>query len=131
MRNGIKMRKSFVAAVGLAALTAGAIPVAQAAAVVTRSVDGCGLLDGNGAGLPATDPKITYTQNSHGNATFQCKADVTPAASGGAVQFNYDSTGFYCGVPDPADPTKPPQMTQHWEETVSASGNATLTCHLP
>ena len=131
MRNIINMKKSFFMATCLATLIAGGISVAQAApAVVTRTEDGCGLLNGNGVPQFATDAKMTTTQSANGNATFQCRADVTPAASGGAVQFDFNSTGFSCGVPNP-DPVKESQMTQHWQETVSASGEATLTCHLP
>jgi hypothetical protein len=86
-----------------------------------------GVLDANGGGAFTTDTKITATQSQNGNATFQCKADVTPSTSGSAAQFDFASTGFLWRVPDPFGF----QTTDNWKETVSASGNATLTCQLP
>ncbi len=131
MRNIINLKKSLVVAASFAALIAGAISVAQAGPAAVSRAEGCGLLDGNGVGQLGTNSKITFTQNPNGNATFQCRADVTPATSGGAAHFDLDSTGYECAVPDPLDAAKEDQMTKHWEETVSASGEATLTCHLP
>ncbi len=126
MRNVINMRKSFFVVTSLAALIAGGISVAQAGAVHTDPND-CGLLDGNGGVVFPVDARVTATPSPNDNATVQCRADVTPAKSGDAVQWDYNSTGFLCGVPDS---TGAVQMTQHWEETVSASGNATITCHV-
>lgn len=132
MRNIINMRKSFLVVTSLAALIAGGISVAQAAPAVATRSDRCGLLDGNGVPYLVTDAnslKMTHTQSANGNATYQCSADVTPADSGSAAHFDFDSTGFQCAIPDPGSFTD--RMTEHWEETVSASGEATLTCHLP
>jgi hypothetical protein len=128
MRNIINMRTSFFVAASFAALIAGGISVAQAAPAAVTRVDGCGLFDGNGGIVDPTGAKITATQSANGNAMLQCKADVTPAASGGAAHFDYDSTQLSCGVPDSKGVV---HMTQHWEEIVSASGEATMTCHLP
>ncbi len=127
MRNIINMKKSLVVATCLAALMVGGISVAQAAATVAR-LDGCGLFDGNQNVVFPADAKITATQSPNDNAMIQCTADVTPADSGRAVQFDFDSTSAYCGVLDSKGAV---QMTQHWEETVSASGNAKMTCHYP
>ncbi len=127
MRNILNMRKSLFVVTSFAALMAGGIPVAQAAPAVLSRPDNCGLLDGNGGVVWPVDAKVTATQSPNDNATVQCRADVTPAKSGDAVQFDFNSTGFLCGVPDSIGAV---QMTQHWEETVSASGNATITCHL-
>ena len=44
-----------------------------------------------------------------------------------AAHYDSSSTGLVCGVADPSAF----QLTQNWMETVSASGEATLTCHLP
>jgi hypothetical protein len=129
MRNIINMKKSVIMVASLAALIAGGISVAQAAPATVTRTDGCGLLDGNGVPQFATDAKMTTTQSANDNATFQCRADVTPADSGGAAHFDFDSTGFKCAIPNPESFTD--HMTEHWEETVSASGEATLTCHLP
>ncbi len=127
MRKMINIRNSLFVVTSLAALIAGGISVAQAAAVLTRP-DDCGLLDGNGGVVFPVDAKVTATPSPNDNAMVQCRADVTPADSGRAVQFDFNSTGFLCGVPDSKGAV---QMTQRWEETVSASGNATITCHYP
>lgn len=127
----VNMKKSLLVATSVAMLIAGGISLAHAAAMHNVPDPACGLLDGNGNVALTSNDKITFTGNANGNATFQCKADVTPADSGGAVKFDFESTGFSCGVPNPADPSQPSRMTQHWEETVSASGNATITCHVP
>lgn len=118
------MKKYLVlsAATTLLALTAS---VAQAApAVVINPAGGCGLFDGNGAGAFTTDTKITATQSSNNNAKFTCKATVTPSASGSAARYDFASTGALCGIPNPFGF----QVTDQWHETVSASGEATLTC---
>lgn len=128
MRNMINMKKSFFLVTGLAALIAGGISVAQAAPATATRLDGCGLFDGNQSVVWPAEAKITATQSPNDNAMVQCSADVTPANSGRAVQFDYNSTGASCGVLDSKGAV---QMTQHWEETVSASGNATMTCHYP
>lgn len=141
MRNIINMRKSLLMVTSLAALTAGGVSVAQAGPAAHTVPDPpCELLDGNGGIALTSGVKITATGNSNGNATFQCKAEVTPADSGDAVHWDSTSAGLLFNWPDGvpcnvpvADPTTGLSYTPtlHWEETVSASGNATFTCHLP
>jgi len=144
MRNIIKMRKSFVAAVGLAALMAGGISAVRAAPAshnMPEALSGlpCLLLDGNGGIATSQDFKLTATQSPNGNAVFQCKGNVAPANSGSDVHWDSTSAGALFGassisclvpVPDPAlqSPVTP---TEDWQENVSASGEAMMTCHLP
>ena len=147
MRNFVYLIKSLLAAAGLAGLIAGGISTAQAGPAIHTVPDAlsgmpCGLLDGNGVVRTSPDFKITNTQNQHGNATFQCKGNVPPADSGGAVHWDATSatsipqfswmSSVPCALPVP-DPTSgsPFTMTDHWDEVVSASGEATMTCHLP
>lgn len=112
-------------AISLAALAA---PVAQAApAVVVNPAGGCSLFDGNGNFAFTTDTKVTATQSNNDNSKLTCKADVTPSAAGGAARFDSASTGgILCGIVSPFGF----QVTDQWHETVSASGEATLTCHV-
>lgn len=104
-----------------------AAPVANAApAVVINPAGGCGLLDGNGNATFTNDTKLTATQSNNNNSKFTCKATVTPSSAGNAARFDFGSTGFLCGIPSPFGF----QTTDQWHETVSASGEATLTCHV-
>lgn len=126
MPNVMNMKKSLFLVASLAALMAGGISVAQAAATSAR-LDGCGVFDANLNVVAPLNAKITATQSENGNAMLQCKADNVPTSgSGGAVRFDYASTGASCGV---LDSNGQIQMTQDWEETLSASGHATMTCH--
>jgi len=94
-------------------------------AVVIRG-DGCGLFDGNGDFAFTTDTQIVATQSQDGNAHLRCQADVPPSSSGGAAKFDFESTGSFCGILTPFDF----EVTDQWHETVSASGKATLICHV-
>lgn len=112
------------AATALFAMTAS---VAQAApAVVINPAGGCTLLDGNGSFTFTTDTKMTATQSNNSNSKLTCKATVTPATAGGAARFDFASTGIVCGIANPFGF----QTTDQWHQTVSASGEATLTCHV-
>lgn len=77
----------------------------------------CGLFDGNG-NFVVTDQSHSVVTNS-GNTTLKCSVkDVTPSSTGHAVKFE----GFVCNTFLGS--------TTDSRETVSASGNATLTCEI-
>jgi len=99
-----------------------AIPAHAASPNAAVHIDntGCILLDGNGAPTAATADRTVVT--SSGNGNLNCTAQVTPSASGHAATFDFASTGLLCSVPGGG-------FTDKWHETVSASGNATLSCH--
>jgi hypothetical protein len=81
---------------------------------------GCGMLDGNG-GIVAADSDSAIVTSS-GNSNLRCDATVDPSSGGHAVHFDSSNTGgAECGTPD--------GLTLDWHETVSASGQATLSCH--
>ena len=64
---------------------------------------------------------IVITSSS--NTTLKCSGPVTPSAGGTAVRWNTVNTGGgLCGTAL--------GLTADWHETVSASGMATLTCHV-
>lgn len=94
---------------------------AEPALIITDQ--GCGLLDGNGSGVAATSDHQVVTSNDRGNLTLKCSVKGVANDTGKAVHFDFDSTGILCGTFFGA--------TDNWKETVSNSGNATLTCHLP
>ena len=98
------------------------IPIAFAnSSAVSIKGDICGMLDGNGLGLG--EGKSHQVTTSNGNGLFTCKAVVTPSITGQTVKFNFDSTGGgTCTVGT--------NQTADWQETVSASGQAMLVCHL-
>ena len=111
----------------LVLLIAGALCVIGANRVSAARMDAavhiddfaCGLFDGNGALVITNDSSVVIT--SSGNGNLNCQADVTPSATGKAVHYDFDSTGLLCGTINGA--------TDKWHETVSANGNATISCH--
>jgi hypothetical protein len=79
---------------------------------------GCALFDGDGNLALATGTSAVITsQGIH----IKCQVKGLPNSTGKAQHFDFDNTGFTCIGED--EPT--------WHETVSASGNATLTCNVP
>ena len=105
---------------GGAALVVAAPATASNAAVHINNSGSCGLLDGNGGFAYATADMTVITHS--GTANVVCKANVTPSSAGGSVTFNLANTGFLCS-------TLNGDVTSNWSKTVSASGNATLSCH--
>ncbi|RAK74672.1 uncharacterized protein BO72DRAFT_461119 [Aspergillus fijiensis CBS 313.89] len=81
---------------------------------------GCGLFNGNGGVEVADKARVTIT--SSGNGILTCKAEVDPPASGKAVTYSRKNVNELCGVNG--------GLTDDWHETVSASGQATLTCRI-
>jgi hypothetical protein len=119
------MRKLVVATV-VAALTAilvSGVGLARAdnnGAAVYKDF-GCALFDGNG-GFVFVTTGTHSVQISNGNAVTICSASDVPNSTGSAVHWNNGNTGATCGIAG--------QQTTNWDETVSASGQATLRCHL-
>ena len=79
---------------------------------------GCGMMDADGGVQWVTSDRAVITPN--GKERITCKAKRIPNSSGRAVHFNYENTGFACGTD--LGPTR------DWHQTISSSGNATLTC---
>jgi hypothetical protein len=95
-------------------------PVHGNNAAVVINGTGCNMLDGNGNGV-FTD--ISHAvETSSGRGVFNCRVTTTPASGGGAVHWNYANTGLQCADTDG-------DLTNEWQETVSASGQAQLSCH--
>jgi hypothetical protein len=81
------------------------------------------LFDGNGGGVAATSDHQVVTNNANGNLILKCSVKGVANDTGKAAHFDFASTGILCGTLLGA--------TENWNETVSNSGNATLTCRLP
>ena len=110
-----KMIFSFIAVLAIAVVLVSwkSSKVTDNSATITKDF-GCGLLDGNG-GFVFTDASHSVV-TSNGNGTLKCSAAGVPNSTGSAVQYN----DFGCNTPA--------GFTTDMHETVSASGQATLTC---
>ncbi len=117
--NGKLMVKCAIAAAALAAS-----PMAFAERAVHIADFGCGVIDGDGNGFVTNDTKSTTTNARNGVVIMKCQARGVPNGTGTAVNYDYASTGLLCSVLS----SNGAFVTQDWHETVSASGNATLTC---
>ncbi len=106
----------------LSVLAVGVVPAkadSPNAAVVIKDT-GCDLLDGNGNDVLIQQEQAVITHS--GTSKITCRAQVTPSLTAqGAVHWSFANTGFECF-------TEPPFHTQHWEEVVTPSGQATLSC---
>ncbi len=115
-----------VRGIGTAGAVGAALLTASLFAAGTASADGaivikdstCGLLDGNGAPTLADLSHAVITPS--GNNVLKCSATVTAPASGQAAHFDFTTFASPCETPS--------GTTNDWMETVSASGQATLTC---
>ncbi len=92
-------------------------------ALVIRD-EGCGMLNGNGQVVFTTETHRVVTNSANGNAVFRCNATVAPASSGRAAHFDFNSTGLLCAIGTASGI----ELTDDWNNVVSASGEARLTC---
>ena len=89
-------------------------------AAVVINDQGCSLHDGDGNSIFVPTSHVVITSNGHG--LLVCKAKGVPNSTGHAVRFDQGNTGSVCGFEG--------GVTDRWQLTVSASGNATLSCHV-
>ena len=94
--------------------------VARAASAVVIKDLGCGLLDGEGNFVFTDESHAVITPSGKGKLTCSVKDIANP--TGQAVHWNFSNTGLLCSTPA--------GVTEQWNETVSASGNAKLVCHV-
>jgi hypothetical protein len=89
----------------------------------------CALLDGSGGFVSSTESNKVGTPS--GVARYSCHAKRVPGATGRAI--HYDSQNnpvevdLVCGIELPSGLF----LTTDWNETISATGNATLICRVP
>ena len=81
----------------------------------------CILLDGDGN--PVEVPSSHDVVTPSGNGNYSCKASVPPGSGHGAVHWDYANTGSSCDIPGAG-------TTTDWKETVTPSGEASLSCHV-
>jgi hypothetical protein len=112
-----------LATIGLVTIHAHQVSAAEAAAepAVVISDFGCNLFNGMGVLVFTNESHGVITSSNNDNSMMRCQAQVTPSPEGRAVRFNYDNTGMLCMTQSGA--------TDRWNNVVSASGQATLTCH--
>lgn len=114
------MKRIFMASAALLTLSTAAM--ADGAVVIDTGT--CHMKDGNGNAIVTHDVHITANKN---NVLFRCDASVTASDTGQAVHYNFDTTdGAHCVVNTGVTGL---QTTDDWQEVVSASGQATLSCH--
>jgi hypothetical protein len=115
------MRRAVVLTVSALALVAGlSVPAGARAGAVVIKDNGCGLFDGDGNIVWGTSP--IHVSNSGGVEILKCSVKNVANSQGRAVHYSFASTNMACGVNGGS--------TEDWNEVVSASGNATLTCRL-
>ncbi len=98
----------------------------NAAIVIDLEFGECFVLDGIGD-VVAGEGMIVITNNPHGGIIVKCRVKGVENPAGRAVHWSYANTGFQCGV-DVGDGL---QISTNWHETVSATGNAMVTCRIP
>jgi len=98
------------------------------AVVITDS--SCTFLDGNGSFVFASDSQAVITDS--GNSKITCTGQVTPSSTAqGAVHWNFDNTRLLCSILSGlARHHHQRLLTQDWEEVVTPSGQAMLSCHI-
>ena len=103
--------------------------------LVQINVGGCTMSDGNGNTIISSDPKLKVkvsTQSAKNTLTLTCEISNVPNDTGRAVIYNFANTGGgVCMITDPLRNVVRPADV--WQETVSESGEAILTCmtHTP
>lgn len=119
------MRKTILSAAGALALVAFSPPATgetpatdEVLGAIHINGMGCGMMDADGGLVWVTSDRAVITPN--GKQRLSCKAKRIPNSSRRAVQFNYENTGMPCYTD--LGPTN------EWHQTISASGNSTLTC---
>lgn len=115
------MKRSMIwLSVSLLVLLAGGFTMlADNPAVVINDSSSCGMLDGDG-GFVYTDNTHAVTTSS-GNGSMNCQANVAAPSGGKAKHWDFSNTSLPC--------VTPAGSTTDWKETVSADGQASLSCH--
>jgi hypothetical protein len=94
-------------------------PVTASMQAVIVNGGACALFDGDGNLVVVPDGFFLVVTPS-GNRVNQCRAFGLDNPTGQAVHFDFASTGVLCSAGG--------VLTEDWRETVSASGNAVITC---
>jgi hypothetical protein len=115
---------SLVAAVAVVVAAGGGVAKADNNAAVHIDFAGCVVFDGNGGLVFETNGGEVIT---HGGQDIEkCSITGVPNDTGMAVNYDTNNNPVFVGLECGTDSGS----TTNWHETVSAAGNATLTCHL-
>jgi hypothetical protein len=131
---GLAMALSVLAAAAVVISPKSFAKADSPAVVITDSV--CMFLDGNGSLVLASDSQAVITDS--GNSKITCTGQVTPSSTAqGAVHWNLDNTShLLCHIPSGEGEVGGLArrgffpLTPDWEEVVTPSGQATLSCHI-
>jgi hypothetical protein len=125
------MRKS-VFFITAAAVVCFVNPSFAAPAVQIKDI-GCFFFDADGGFSFFSDTKNLGTSNKNGNSMAKCWADGVPNSQGKAAVYDSNNNpfgpGISCSFYDPAAGVT--RSTKKWQETISASGHAEVSCHYP
>lgn len=72
--------------------------------------------------LTSDSHEVLTRVDTSGNTMFKCKVKLGLPPPNGAVICDFENTGLPCITSSGG--------TNEWQETISASGQATLTCHI-
>jgi len=127
MESAMKRKESAMKIVKFSSLIAGMLLgflslTAHADPAIIITDFGCGMLDGDGGFVGTTDSKVVNTNNANGIINFKCHVKDVANSTGMAVHWDYETAGFSCNTLFGS--------TTDWKETVSADGNAVLTCKI-
>ncbi len=119
------MIKTVVLLVACLAFVGLGVSSVDAQAVVQKG--GCGLLSVDSQGnldIPfiIVEGQAVQAANPGGNTLILCRGQM-PHRVSKQVTLDYSSTGRYC-IPPGSEPTR------NWQQVVTPSGQATLTCHI-
>jgi hypothetical protein len=117
-----KMKKILTALVLTAAIFVSSTAMADPADIILGT--SCGITDENGNFHITNDTKVVISNNANGTATLKCKVELDPAVALAGTKA-WVEKGFLCGVN--GEVSDGPNNTK----VISASGKATLTCHVP
>ena len=121
--------KATILVLALTAMLLASYAVADRAIVIKLAEEECALFDGDGNLVFNDGGIIVITNSQTGRKKIQCTVKGVANSSGKAVHFDTDNNpflpGLECGLVDDSGNLF---LTTDWKETVSASGNAVLTC---
>lgn len=127
------MKKMVFLGLLMGSVSANALQIADNPAYLEStgiSTGSCTLIDSNGDASPT--PAVGFTVSTHsadGNAMFKCRGKVTAPTTKGAMMFDNATPPFVGAQCDIYEDGVYLGSTDDWQEIISASGQAVLSCH--
>lgn len=101
---------------------------AEPAVVIDLPTGSCGMFDGDGGIVGGQGGIVVVTNSQTGRKKIQCTSKDLANSAGQAVHYDTDNNPFLPGLQCGIRFGGVLFLTTDWMETVSASGNGTLTC---